>query len=141
MQSSDGRSALCPLRWNGCSTLSEWLRMAGKVKITLLKPATQQDAGGEIVGEPVPWRSFWATKTESGGRENLFASRIVHEGAAVLTIPYVAGPDGRTAAVTSSMLVEINGRRRPIEYVYEEGFRRKLHIMINLSDLEYEGGY
>ena len=108
--------------------------MAGKVRITLLHPATTQDSGGEIVGVP-------ATKTESGGRENLFASRIVHEGSAVLTIPYVAGEDGRSPAVNARMLVEIDGRRRPIESDYEEGFRKKLHILITLSDLDYDGGY
>ena len=121
---------------------------AGKVRITLLRPATMQDAGGEIVGDPTPWRSFWATKTESGGRENLFASRIVHEGSAVLTIPYVKGEDGRSPAVDgrspavdARMLVEIDGRRRPIESVYEEGFRKKVHILISLSDLDYDAGY
>ena len=115
---------------------------AGKVRITLLRPATMQDAGGEIVGDPTPWRSFWATKTESGGRENLFASRIVHEGSAVLTIPYVKGEDGRSPAVDARMLVEIDGRPpRPIESVYEEGFRKKLHILISLSDLDYDAGY
>ena len=36
---------------------------------------------------------------------------------------------------------EIDGRRRPIESVYEEGFRKKLHILITLSDLDYDGGY
>ena len=30
--------------------------MAGKVRITLLHPATTQDSGGEIVGVPTPWR-------------------------------------------------------------------------------------
>ena len=114
---------------------------AGKVRITLLRPATTQDAGGEIVGEPIPWRSFWATKTESGGRENLFASRIVHEGSAVLTIPYVKGDDGRSPAVDARMLVEIDGRRRPIESVYEKGFRQKLHILSTFNDLDYDAGY
>lgn len=114
---------------------------AGKVKILILRPAETQDTTAEIVGEPTPWRTFWATKTESGGRENLFASRIVHEGSAVLTIPYVRDADGKGPAVTAGMIVELEGRRRPIQYVYEEGFRKKLHIMITLNDLDYEGGY
>ena len=59
----------------------------------------------------------------------------------VLTIPYVTGEDGRSPAVNARMLVEIDGRRRPIESVYEEGFRKKLHILITLSDLDYDGGY
>lgn len=108
--------------------------MAGKNKILLLKPAAAQDASGEIVGEPTPWREVWATKTENGGRANLYASRIVHENSAVLTIPYIKG-------VTSDMLVEIEGSRRPIESVYEEGFRKRLHILITLNDLDYNAGY
>lgn len=108
--------------------------MAGKTKITLLRPATQQDGGGEIVGEPTAWRSMWADKTESGGRTNLYASRIVHENSVVLSVNYVHG-------ITPDMLVEIDGKRRPIEGVYEEGFRKKLHIMITLTDLNYNAGY
>ena len=51
----------------------------------------------------------------------------------MLTIPYVKGEDGRSPAVDARMLVEIDGRRRPIESVYEEGFRKKLHILITLE--------
>lgn len=108
--------------------------MVGKTKALLLKPARSQDAGGEIVGEPVSWRHVWGTKTENGGRSNLYASRIVHENSAVLSIPFIAG-------VTSDMLIEIAGRRRPIEGVYEEGFRKKLHILFTISDLDYNAGH
>lgn len=108
--------------------------MAGKCKITLLKPAVLQDASGEIVGEPTPWREVWATKTENGGRTNLYASRIVHENSAALTIPYIKG-------VTPDMLVEIEGVRRPIESINEEGFRKRLHILVTLNDLDYNAGY
>lgn len=108
--------------------------MAGKCKIVLLKPADSQDATGEIVGEPMPWREMWATKTENGGRANLYASRIVHENGAVLTVPYIKG-------VTPDMLVEIDGMRRPIESINEEGFRKRLHILITLNDLDYNAGY
>lgn len=108
--------------------------MAGKCKIALLKPSASQDASGEIVGEPALWREVWATKTENGGRANLYASRIVHENSAVLTIPYIKD-------VTTDMLVEIEGLRRPIESINEEGFRKRLHILITLNDLDYNAGY
>lgn len=108
--------------------------MAGKTKIILLKPAASQDASGEIVGEPTLWRRVWATKTENGGRANLYASRIVHENSVVLTIPYIRG-------ITPDMLVEIDGSRRPIESINEEGFRKRLHILITLNDLDYNAGY
>lgn len=108
--------------------------MAGKTKILLLRPADRQDSTGELVSEPTPWRHFWATKTENGGRTNLFASRIVHENSIVLTIPY-------NKEVTANMLVEVDGQRRPIEGLYEEGFRKALHIVVTKNDLDYNAGY
>lgn len=108
--------------------------MAGKIKILLMKPAEHQDTTGELVSEPTPWRHFWATKTENGGRANLYASRIVHENGIVLTVPYNRG-------ITPDMLVEIDGERRPIEGVYEEGFRKTIHILITKTDIDYNAGY
>lgn len=108
--------------------------MAGKTKVVLLHPAKTQDATGEIVGNPTRWREVWATKTENGGRANLYASRIVHENSVVLTIPYIGG-------LTSDMLVEFDGQRRPIESIHEEDFRKRLHILVTLKDIDYNAGY
>ncbi|MBD9137176.1 MAG: hypothetical protein EGP78_06060 [Alistipes shahii] len=108
--------------------------MAGKIKIMLLKPAVRQDSTGELVGDPTPWRHFWATKTENGGRANLYASRIVHENSVVFSVPYNKG-------ITPDMLVEIDGERRPIEAVYEEGFRKTTHILITKTDIDNNAGY
>lgn len=108
--------------------------MAGKTKVSFYRPARQQALGGEVVGEPTFWRSVWADKTENGGRTNLHASRIVHENSAVLTINYIDG-------LTTDMLVEVQGQRRPIESIAPEGFRKKLHIVITLNDLTYHAGY
>lgn len=108
--------------------------MAGRTKVVFLRPAVRRGATGEVSGKPVPFRTTWAVKTESGGRENLFASRIVHEHEAVLTIRYISG-------LTPDMLVEFDGIRRPISDIVPEGFRRTLHVKITLRDIDYEAGY
>ena len=108
--------------------------MAGKIKILLLKPAVRQDSTGELVGDPMPWRHFWATKTENGGCANLYASRIVHENSVVFSVPYNKG-------ITPDMLVEVDGERLPIEAVYEEGFRKTTHILITKTDIDNNAGY
>lgn len=108
--------------------------MVGKTKVRFLRPATERGATGEVVGEATLFRTVWAVKTESGGRENLFASRIVHEHEAVFTIRYIDG-------LTPDMLVEFEGRRRPIADIVPEGFRRLLHVKVTLRDMDYEAEY
>lgn len=108
--------------------------MVGKTKIRILRPATARDETGEVRGVPELFRTAWAVKTESGGRENLYASRIVHEHEAVLSIRYIEG-------LTPDMLVEFDGVRRPIADIVPEGFRKTLHIKVTLRDIDYEAGY
>lgn len=97
--------------------------MAGKVKIKLFMPSTERDALGEVVGEPKLWREVWAEPTESGGSRRTYAGRLASEHTLVLTTHWL--PD-----ITLCTEVEHEGRRRPIDAIISEGFRRKVHITL-----------
>jgi len=69
----------------------------------------------------------YAQRTDSGGRENLYASRIVHENEVVYTIRYRDG-------ITAGMVVDDFGDLRRITSVHEEGRRWRLHIKTVRTD-------
>ena len=69
----------------------------------------------------------YASRTMSGGRENLYASRIVNTNEIVYTIRWREG-------ITPSMYVKERGEMMKIESVHEEGRRYRLHIKVLLTD-------
>lgn len=69
----------------------------------------------------------YAQKTESGGRENLYASRIVHENEVVYTIRYRQG-------IAAGMVIDDADTLLKITSVHEEGRRWRLHLKARKSD-------
>ncbi len=96
-------------------------------RIEIKKMSTVQDSHNETVDELVKVGTFYAQRTESGGRENLYASRIVHENEVVFTIRY-------TAKVEAGMFVIYGGQEMPITSVHDEGRRWRRHLKCLKSD-------
>ncbi len=63
----------------------------------------------------------YAQRTEAGGRENLYAGRIVHENEVVYTIRYREG-------IEAGMVVFDNDIQQRIISFHEEGRRYRLHL-------------
>ncbi len=74
-------------------------------------------------------RAIIAQRTEAGGRENLYAGRIVHENEVVYTIRYRAG-------LLAGMVVKDGESLRKITSVHEEGRRWRLHLKTTKTDAE-----
>lgn len=98
-------------------------------RIEIMAYSQERDDYNERTMELVPIGVFYAQKTESGGRENLYASRIVHENEVVFTIRY-------SDKVKSGMFVRLEGRDMKITSVHEEGRRKYLHLKTVKSDVE-----
>jgi hypothetical protein len=107
--------------------------MAGKYKITLYTANTKQDVTGEVTRDPIMWRDVWAEATFSGGSRRTFAGRLVTEHTAVLTTHWLPG-------IEVCRHVRFDGKMYPIDDVVPEGFRRKVHIVIAVteSDIGYD---
>ncbi|MBP3456218.1 MAG: phage head closure protein [Alistipes sp.] len=71
----------------------------------------------------------YAQRTEAGGRENLYAGRIVHENEVVYTIRYRAG-------LLAGMVVKDGVSLRKITSIHEEGRRWLLHLKTTKSDAD-----
>ena len=71
----------------------------------------------------------YAQRTEAGGRENLYAGRIVHENEVVYTIRYRAG-------LLAGMVVKDGESIRKITSIHEEGRRWRLHLKTTKTDAE-----
>lgn len=71
----------------------------------------------------------YAQRTENGGRENLYAGRIVHENEVVFTIRWQ--PDLRP-----DMIVRDKGRLHKITSIHEEDRRWRLHLKCRKSDAD-----
>ncbi|MCI1784536.1 MAG: phage head closure protein [Bacteroidales bacterium] len=69
----------------------------------------------------------YAQRTESGGKENIYAGRIVHENEVVYSIRYRKG-------ISAGMVVLDEGRRLRITATQEEGRRWRLHIRATKTD-------
>ena len=98
-------------------------------RIEVMAYSQERDDYNERTMELVPIGVFYAQKTESGGRENLYASRIVHENEVVFTVRY-------SDKIKSGMFVRLNGRDMKITSVHEEGRRKYLHLKTIKSDVE-----
>lgn len=71
----------------------------------------------------------YAQRTEQGGRENLYAGRIVHENEVAYTLRWQEG-------LRAGQLVRDEGYLRRISSVHEEGRRWRLHLKCTKSDAE-----
>lgn len=60
-------------------------------RIEILARSDQQDDFGQSIIAYTKVADCWAMRTENGGRENMYASRIVHENEIVYTIRYRIG--------------------------------------------------
>lgn len=98
-------------------------------RIEVMAYSQERDDYNERTMELVPIGVFYAQKTESGGRENLYASRIVHENEVVFTVRY-------SDKIKSGMFVRLDGRDMKITSVHEEGRRKYLHLKTIKSDAE-----
>jgi SPP1 family predicted phage head-tail adaptor len=90
-------------------------------RIEIMAYSQERDDYNERTMELVQIGVFYAQKTESGGRENLYASRIVHENEVVFTVRY-------SDKIKSGMFVRLDGRDMKITSVHEEGHRKYLHL-------------
>ncbi|MFI3298763.1 MAG: phage head closure protein [Rikenellaceae bacterium] len=98
-------------------------------RIEILRYHEVRDEYNERSNVPVSEGIYFAQRTENGGRENLYASRIVHENEVVYTIRY-------TPSVTAGMLVREDGIDRKIISTHPEGRRYRLHIKCLKVDAE-----
>lgn len=98
-------------------------------RIEIMAHSQERDDYNERTMELVSIGVFYAQKTESGGRENLYASRIVHENEVVFTVRY-------SDKIKSGMFVRLDGRDMKITSVHEEGRRKYLHLKTVKSDAE-----
>ncbi len=96
-------------------------------RIEILALSQERDEYNERTEQLVPVAVCWAQRTESGGRENLFASRIVHENEVVYTTRWRAG-------IKPSMFVCDGEATLNIVSVHEEGRRKYLHIKVRKTD-------
>lgn len=69
----------------------------------------------------------YAQRTEAGGRENMYASRIVHENEVVYTIRW-------RSEIVPGMVVKDGEDYRKVVATQEEGRRRLLHIRTVKTD-------
>ena len=96
-------------------------------RIEILAQSQERDDYNERVDELVLMGIYWAQRTESGGRENLYASRIVHENEVGFTIRY-------SSNISAGMIVRYNNQDLKIISTHEEGRRKYLHIKCIKSD-------
>ena len=98
-------------------------------KIEICAYSQERDEYNERSEELVPIALCFAQKTESGGRENLFASRILHENEIAYTIRWRPG-------IRPSQFVREEEKVMRITSVTEEGRKKYLHIKVSKIDAD-----
>lgn len=98
-------------------------------KIEILEYKESRDEYNDRTQELQHVATCFAQRTESGGQENLYAGRIVHENEVVYTIRYRAG-------IRAGMVVSDNGSQHKIASVHEEGRRWRLHLKTTKTDAQ-----
>lgn len=98
-------------------------------RIEIMAYSQERDDYNERTMELVSMGVFYAQKTENGGRENLYASRIIHENEVVFTVRYCE-------TIKLGMFVRLDDRDMKITSVHEEGRRKYLHLKTVKSDVE-----
>jgi len=101
-------------------------------RVEICAHSQERDDYNERVDELVPVAVCFAQRTEAGGRENLFASRILHENEIAYTIRWRPG-------IRPSQFVRDGDRTMDIISVHEEGRRKYLHIKVKRHDAEDKG--
>ena len=101
-------------------------------RIEICAYSQEREEYNERTDELVPIAVCYAQRTESGGRENLFASRILHENEIAYTIRWREG-------IRPSQYVREGDRVMNIVSVHEEGRRRYLHLKVKKTDAEDKG--
>lgn len=97
--------------------------------IEILAYKETRDEYNDRTNELVHIATCCASRTEAGGRENLYAGRIVHENEIVYTIRWRKG-------IEAGMVVKDNAGTHRITSVHEEGRRWRLHIKVTKSDAD-----
>lgn len=101
-------------------------------RIEVLTVTEERDDYNDRSTELILVAVCFAQRTENGGRENLYAGRIVHENEVVYTIRYQDG-------LQAGMLIRDEGSLRKITSIHEEGRRWRLHLKCTKSDAEDQG--
>jgi SPP1 family predicted phage head-tail adaptor len=101
-------------------------------RIEIMALSQERDEYNERTEGLVPIAVCWAQRTESGGRENLFASRILHENEIAYTVRWREG-------IRPSQFVRDAGQTMKIVSVHEEGRRKYLHTKVRKTDAEDNG--
>ena len=96
-------------------------------RIEICALSQERDDYNERTEELVPIAVCFAQRTESGGRENLFASRILHENEIAYTIRWREG-------IRPSQFVREGDQTLKIVSVHEEGRRKYLHLKVRKTD-------
>lgn len=104
--------------------------MAGKHKIDIYRPKESINGYGDVKTLPEFVNSIWATKTEAGGRENLYAGRTTNANEVTFTFHW-------NSWIEPSMFIKFEGKMRNIISLQEEGFRKTLHAKITRTDAPY----
>lgn len=74
----------------------------------------------------------YAQRTEHGGRENLYAGRIVHENEVVYTTRW-------QESLEAGQIIRDDGYLRKITSIHEEGRRWRMHLKCRKSDADGQG--
>lgn len=98
-------------------------------RIEIMAPTEERDAYNERREELTCIAVCYAQRTEAGGRENLFAGRILHENEIAYTIRWRPG-------IRPSYQVREGDMAYRIVSVHEEGRRKYLHIKVKKSDAD-----
>ena len=98
-------------------------------RIEICAYSQERDDYNERIDELVPIAVCYAQRTESGGRENMFASRILHENEIAYTIRWRDG-------IRPSQFVRDGDRVMNILSVHEEGRRKLLHLKVKKTDAD-----
>jgi SPP1 family predicted phage head-tail adaptor len=96
-------------------------------RIEIMTLLHERDEYNERTEELVPVAVCFAQRTEHGGRENLYANRILHENEIVYTVRWREG-------IRPSMFVRDGEQTLKIVSVHEEGRRKYLHIKVRKTD-------
>lgn len=98
-------------------------------RIEILEYTEERDEYNDLTKSLQRVAVCYAQRTENGGRENLYARRIVHENETVYTIRWQ--PDLRP-----DMVVRNEWFLRKIISIHEEGRRWRLHLKCRKSDAD-----
>lgn len=74
----------------------------------------------------------YAQRTENGGRENLYAGRIVHENEVVYTTRW-------QESLKAGQMIRDDGYLRKVTSIHEEGRRWRMHLKCTKSDADGQG--